>query len=169
MANFERQDRLAGLTNAQIAERQALRAEFQKGLLFEGLTPGVLIKGIPGSAELEDVQLADDEHYYGRSVNFFEELGAIDPERMWRRVWQPVLALHGEYDWISDKADHERIARLSGGKFLSIAAMDHGFLHHDSLDESFTARDAGKFDPAIIDATINWINTNPALGNPKNN
>lgn len=161
MSNFERQDRLAGIGGEVLADRQRLRAEFQKGLLFEGEAPGVLKAKIPGVAVLEDVQLADDEHYYERSVEFFTELAVVNPERAWRQVWQPVLAVHGEFDWVSDKADHERIARLSGGKFLSAGGLDHGFLHYGSLKESYQAQGAGEFDPVIIEATIAWMTAIP--------
>jgi len=157
MSNFERQDLLAGRSASDIGGRQALRAEFQKGLLFEGLTPAELIDRLPTAGDLEDVQLADDTHYSGRSVEFFEQLASVDPVRTWRRVWQPVLALHGEFDWVSARQDHERIARLSSGKFLSLAGMDHGFLHYDDLEQSFVARGAGTFDPAIVQATVTWI------------
>ena len=92
MENFERQDQLAGLGAREIGDRQKLRAQFQEGLLFAGDTPAALIARIPGSESLPDVQLADDEHYYGRSVQFFTELAAVDPRRAWRQVWQPVLA-----------------------------------------------------------------------------
>ena len=163
MENFERQDRLAGRLPEEIETRQTLRADFQQGLLFEGLSPRALIKRSPAAARLEDVQLADDAHYYGRSVEFFEQLAAVDPDRNWRRVWQPVLALHGQYDWVSSRADHERIARLTGGKFLSIGGLDHGFLHYPSLEQSFVSRGTGEFDPTLIEATVAWIRANLVL------
>ncbi len=157
MENFDRQDRLAGLDDREIAERQALRAEFQKGLLYAGETPAELVARIPDSQYLPDVQLADDDTYYGRSAPFFVELAAVNPARAWRQVWQPVLALHGQYDWVSARADHEQIARLTGGKFQSVPGMDHGFLHYESLEESFTARGTGAFDEGIVEATLAWM------------
>jgi len=160
MDNFERQDRLSGLSDTEIRGRQALRSEFQKGLLFEGLTPAELIDRLPDAADLEDVKLADADHYYGRSVEYFEQLGAVDPERVWRRVWQPVLVLHGEFDWVSARSDHERIAGLSGGKFLSLTGLDHGFLNYDTLEQSFTSRGTGRFDGSIVDATVTWMQAN---------
>lgn len=157
MANFERQDRLAGLSDDEIEVGQKLRSEFQKGLLFEGLTPAELVERSPDAAALDDVQLATDELYFGRSVAFFGQLAAVDPERSWRQVWQPVLALHGEYDWVSARADHERIARWTGGKFLSLAGLDHGFLRYDSLAQSFVSRNAGEFGREIVGATVAWM------------
>lgn len=159
LENFERQDQLAGLSPAEIAARQVLRAEFQQGLLFAGETPVELIARMPDSRELPDVQLADGAHYFGRSVRFFTELAAVDPERAWRQVWQPVLAIHGEYDWVSARSDHEAIARFTGGKFQSLPRMDHGFLRYESLTESFSARGTGGFDEEIIRATLAWMTT----------
>lgn len=161
MESFERQDRLAGIDDQRLEERQALRAEFQRGLLFEGERPAVLKEAIAGSEDLEDVQMAAPDHYSGRSVGFFVQLAALDPARVWRQVWQPVLALHGEYDWISSRVDHERIAGLSGGKFLSMTGLDHRFLRYGSLQESFQARGTGIFAPAVIEATVAWMQTIP--------
>ncbi len=160
MENFVRQDRLAGLAASEIAERQAIRAEFQKGLLLAGETPAELVARIPASRTLPDVQLADEEHYFGRSAAFYVELAAIDPARAWRQVWQPVLAIHGEYDWVSARADHEQIARLSGGKFQTLPGVDHGFLRYESLAESYSARGTGEFSEQIVDATLAWMAVN---------
>ncbi len=159
MENFERQDRLAGLPDDEIEARQKLRKAFQEGLLFGGESPEELIDRLPGSEALPDVQLAEESLYFGRSVRFFTELAAVDPARAWRQVWQPVLALHGEYDWVSGRADHEQIARLAGGKFQSLPGMDHGFLGYESLNESFVARGTGLFDEEIVRATLAWMAT----------
>ena len=159
MENFERQDRLAGLAEDEIRARQGLREKFQQGLLFAGETPAELVARMPGSAALPDVQLASADLYFDRSVTFFSELAAVDPARAWRTVWQPVLALYGEYDWVSARADHEEIARLAGGKFQSLPGMDHGFLGYESLRESFTARGTGVFDREIVRATLAWMAT----------
>jgi alpha-beta hydrolase superfamily lysophospholipase len=159
MDNFQRQDVLAGLDARTIAGRQALRAVYQQGLLFAGETPSALAARIPGAQDLPDVQLADADHYDGRSVSFFVQLAAVDPERAWRQVWQPVLALHGEYDWLSAREDHERVARLTGGKFEALPGLDHEFLRYDDLLESFRARGTGTFAPAVVDATVAWMET----------
>ncbi len=159
MRSLERQDRLAGLNSSEIERRQALRSAFQKGLLHGGETPAELTARMPEAADLPEVRLADDAHYGGRSVRFFVELAAVDPARVWSQVWQPVLALHGEYDWRSTRADHERIARLTGGRFESLPGLDDGFLRYGDLTESFSARGTGEFDPAVVQATLAWMET----------
>lgn len=168
MENFERQDRLTGLGATEIAERQKLRRAFQTGLLFAGETPAELITRIPDSQSLPDVQLADDLTYDGRSVPFFMELAAVTPGRAWRQVWQPVLSVHGEYDWVAARADHEQIARLTGGKFQSLPGLDHSFQRYESLAESFTARGTGPFDAGIVEATVAWMETQTLAPPPDN-
>ena len=138
---------------------QRLRAEFQKGLLYNGETPAELIARRPGTEALPELQLAEDEVFFDRSVRFYTELAGVEPARAWRQVWQPVLALHGEYDWTSARADHEQIARLTGGKFQSLPGMDQGFLSYESLSESYAARGTGEFDEEIVKATLAWMAT----------
>ncbi len=161
MRNFERQDRLAGLSEVEIAERQVLREAFQEGLLVEGRTPAELRERIDGVESLEDVRLASDEHYNERSVAFFVALGAHDPARAWRQVWQPTLAMHGSYDWVSSRADHERIARLTGGKFQSLPGLGPEFLSYAGEAQSFVSRGTGRFSGELVDATVAWMTTVP--------
>ncbi|MEM8769939.1 MAG: alpha/beta hydrolase, partial [Pseudomonadota bacterium] len=161
MMNFERQDRLAGYSEEEIARRQTLREAFQTGLLVEGLTPAELRERIDGVENLEDDQLATDDHYDGRSVAFFVALGAHDPGRAWRQVWQPTLAIHGSYDWKSTRQDHERIARLTGGKFQTLPGLDHDFMRYESEQQSFVSQGTGRFAGTLVDATVAWMTTVP--------
>ena len=130
--------------------RRLSNATNRRGIFVAGGSRGILSV---------DEQLADADHYDGRSVSFFVQLAAVDPERAWRQVWQPVLALHGEYDWLSAREDHERVARLTGGKFEALPGLDHEFLRYDDLLESFRARGTGTFAPAVVDATVAWMET----------
>ncbi len=157
MENFLRQDRLAGLDEETIEERQALRRAFQTALLEEGLSPGEIVARLPGTAVLVDVDPDTPDLYYGRAPAFYQQLARWDPDRAWQRVAVPVLALHGEYDWVSAHGDHARIARLTGGKTLDVPAMDHGFRVYTSLPASFHARRTGPFGDAIVDITVRWI------------
>lgn len=157
--NLESQDQLAGLPDAAVAERRRLRMAFQQGLLG-GESPATLVQRLPDSRSLPDVQ--DGDHYLGRAVPFYAELAAVQPERAWRQVWQPVLALHGEFDWLSARADHEQIARLTGGKFQSLPGLDHDFLRYESLTESFTAQGTGRPAEDVVQASLAWLATQVA-------
>jgi pimeloyl-ACP methyl ester carboxylesterase len=168
MAGYERQDRLKGLTQSEIEARRTVREKFQQGLLFEGATPSEMIARLPEAAVLEGLSPGASDRYRGRSVQFFEQLAAIDPERLWRRVWQPVLAVHGDFDWVSARTDHERIAGFSGGKFLAIAGLDHRFLSYHSLEQSFVSGGTGVFDPAIVEATVTWMRANATFAESEN-
>jgi len=87
------------------------------------------------------------------------QLAADDPERSWRQVWQPVLALHGEYDRLASREDQQRIARLTGGKFQSLPRLGPDLLRYDSPESALIAGGTGTFDPVIVDATVTWIRT----------
>ncbi|MGE0623925.1 MAG: PDZ domain-containing protein [Pseudomonadales bacterium] len=95
----------------------------------------------------------------GRSEAYAVQLAAYDPERRWRQVWQPVLALHGAYDRLAARDDQERIARLTGGRFQSLPRLGHDLLRYDSTDDAAIACGTGTFDPSLIDATLTWIRT----------
>ncbi len=148
---------LGGVIASQIASN-AVAAVLVFGTPEE-LSPEVLVRRQPEAATSPDVSAADGTYYLGRSVSYFAQLAGYDPERSWRQVWQPVLALHAEYDWLSSRRDAERIARFTGGKFQSLAGMGHDFLHYESAEEAFVAGGTGAFDPAIVDATVTWIRT----------
>jgi hypothetical protein len=88
---------------------------------------------------------------------FGTSLDSMDFEREWRRVWQPVLAVHGTFDAQSERDAHETIARLTGGKFLAVAGLDHDFLSYHTPEEAATSPGTGIFDPAIVEATVAWM------------
>src|ERR1700737_2450148 len=75
----------------------------------------------------------DDDHLYGRPVAFSQQMQQLNLGNAWSKVSVPVLALHGEYDWIMSRDDHERLValvnrRLPGAaKFVELPATGHTF------------------------------------------
>jgi hypothetical protein len=110
-----------------------------------------------------DLPSLDGGRVLGRSAAFHRQLAEVDPMKAWSRVWQPVLALHGDCDWTATAGDQERIARLTGGKFLSLAGLDHQFLRYASPEQCFASPGTGRFDPLVVTATATWIQALPLV------
>jgi pimeloyl-ACP methyl ester carboxylesterase len=102
--------------------------------------------------ELRAVWVGDDEHLYGRPVAFYQQLQQLNLKRAWAQVRVPVLAVHGQYDWIMSRDDHERIVALVNGMlpgaatFVELPATGHTFEHYENWQAAFRF-EASAFDP----------------------
>ena len=137
---------------------------FMQHLYVEGLSPSEIYTAHPDLEMLRDgFGLSDDTHQFGRHVRFFRELSEINLAESWASVDARVLAIHGEYDWVSGEQDHEIIVevvhsrRPGTAQYITMGHMDHGFLTYATLDESYVNRRSGQFDPAIIETCVKWM------------
>src|SRR5438552_8539530 len=53
----------------------------------------------------------DRGHLYGRPLTFYEQLQSLNLAAAWSKVNVPTLVLHGQYDWIMNRDDHEVVAQ----------------------------------------------------------
>lgn len=79
---------------------------------------------------------------YGRPFAFHQEAHAADWADAWRSVRAPVLVVHGEYDWIMARDEHQRIVDLvssRGGhaRLVTLPQLDHNFARAASQDSAF--------------------------------
>jgi hypothetical protein len=101
----------------------------------------------------------------GRSAAYHRQLASVDPQRAWSRVWQPVLAVHGDCDRTAVATDQQRIAGATGGKFLSLSGLDESFGRDAGGEPCVATPGTGLFGSGIVSATASWIQTLP-LGEP---
>ena len=105
---------------------------------------------------------ADHEHLYGRPLAFYQQLQKLNLAAAWARVKVPTLVLHGEYDWIMSRDDHEIIAKLvnanapGAAKFVELPKTGHTFQHYLSMEDAFTGKQAA-FDPAVLRVVTDWF------------
>lgn len=91
----------------------------------------------------------DFDHLYGRPLAFYQELQNLNLAAAWSGVKVPTLVLHGQYDWIMSREDHELIARLvnannpGAARFLEVPEMGHTFQHYTSLADAFAGKSTG--------------------------
>jgi alpha-beta hydrolase superfamily lysophospholipase len=95
----------------------------------------------------------------GRSAAFHAQLDAIDPAALWSRVRAPVAVVRGEHDWVVRDDDQARIAALVSGPatIIDLPGLDHVMGWHPDRDASIRDYGAGRFDDAIVHATVEWI------------
>lgn len=137
--NMRRQFPREGLLPEAAESTVVTRMEALSRVVLLGESPGQ-VQAMPGFAEA--LPASDSTHMFGRHARFFQELQRIDTPASWARVRQPTLAMHGEYDWVSDPEDHQLIADIvnrAGGKaeYEEVPGLDHGMTRHGSLEESY--------------------------------
>jgi pimeloyl-ACP methyl ester carboxylesterase len=104
----------------------------------------------------------DRDHLYGRPLAFYQQLQKLNLAAAWSRVKVPTLVLHGEYDWIMSREDHEMIARIvnankpGAARFMELPATGHTFQHYTSMRDAFAGKQA-QFDPATLHMLTDWF------------
>jgi len=128
-----------------------------------------LIKDRPvGDIFKEQPQLADlwpegkdHAHLYGRPLAFYQQLQKLNLAAAWSRVTAPTYALHGEFDWIMSREDHQLIAAYVSANgedafAYEVPKMGHTFQHYLSLADAFKGKEA-PFDPKVIGLLTDWL------------
>src|SRR5260370_906504 len=101
----------------------------------------VFEKEHPPLAELWP-QGADHNHLYGRPLAFYQQLQNLNLAAAWSQVKVPTLVLHGQYDWIMSREDHELIAayvnanRPGAARFVEVPETGHTFQHYLSFADA---------------------------------
>ena len=91
----------------------------------------------------------DREHLYGRPLAFYEQLQNLNLAAAWSKVKVPTLVLHGQYDWIMSRDDHELIAQCvnanspGAARFVEIPAMGHTLQSYTNWADAFANKSSG--------------------------
>ena len=107
----------------------------------------------------------DHAHLYGRPLAFYRQLQKLNLAAAWARVTVPTLVLHGQYDWIMGREDHELIAdyvnanRSGVARFVEVPEMGHTFQHYLSFADAFHGKEA-QFDPKVVQLLTDWLKEN---------
>jgi pimeloyl-ACP methyl ester carboxylesterase len=155
-----RRVQLSGMALERIAGAMRGYSEFYDDYLIKKKTPGEIIKAKPNLAGLWYDQ---PDHQYGRPVTFFQQLEDLDLLGAWATVDVPVLAIHGEYDWIMSREDHEIIAALvnrnhpGNGKFVELPRTNHLLFSYASSQEAFKNAPSGRYNPSATSAVLDFL------------
>jgi pimeloyl-ACP methyl ester carboxylesterase len=160
--NERRQSLLFEAPAAAINERIARTTRVQAMVLLQGKTFGDVWKEFP---ELREQQpMMDEVRQWGRHLSFFRGLQGLNLAEAWGEAPTKVLAIHGEYDWVSPEDDHKQIAEIANaqrgpgsGTFVSIKGHDHAMQAHENLRASVGPLGRGRPTDAVSKAIVEWI------------
>jgi len=131
---------LSGLAPGEVSRQMQGLAQLYDEYLNGKKTPGRIVREKPRLAKLWDDAPA---HQYGRPAAFYQQLQDANLAAAWQKVSAPVLSIHGEYDWVMSREDHELIAswvnrnRPGAGRFVEVPGMDHGYRRYASAEAAF--------------------------------
>ena len=80
----------------------------------------------------------------------------------WSAVRVPVLALHGEYDWIMSRGDFELLVELvnhnkaGSAELIELPHTGHTFEHYASLQSAFDGKQL-PFDDTVAQRLRDWF------------
>jgi pimeloyl-ACP methyl ester carboxylesterase len=131
---------LSGLAPGEVSRQMQGLSELYDLYLNGKKTPGQIVRERPRLAALWTDAPA---HQYGRPAAFYQQLQDANLAAAWQKVNAPVLSIHGEYDWVMSREDHELIAawvdrnRPGAGRFVEVPGMDHGYMRCPSAEAAF--------------------------------
>jgi pimeloyl-ACP methyl ester carboxylesterase len=158
--DFERRRlTLSGSSPAEVSAAVPLLAELYSGYLLEKQTPGEVIRRKP---HLASVWYDDPAHQFGRPAAFYHQVQDAKVAAAWEQITVPTLIVHGEYDWIMAREDHDLIAEIMNrrqagrARVVSIRGLDHDMLRFPSAQAAFDGT-GGVVAPEVLSAMIEWL------------
>jgi pimeloyl-ACP methyl ester carboxylesterase len=155
-----RRMKLSGMSETEINTRMKKYATFYDLYLNVGKTPGEIIAGHP---ELKEIWYDEPARQYGRPAAFYHQLQELNLAEAWQKVNVPVLAVHGEYDWIMSADDYRLLtdalnARKAGSaEYVEWSRADHGLYVHSDQQKAFGRDPDQKYDPKLSDYVLKWL------------
>jgi len=112
--------------------------------------------------DLRQLWNGPDDHQYGRPTAYYQQLQDLNLMAAWSAVRVPVLALHGEFDWIMSRGDFELLVDLvnhntpGSAQFEELPHTGHTFEHYASLQSAFDGKQV-PFDDAVAQLVRDWL------------
>ena len=156
---------LMGKSPAEVTDRMKGAVTLYYEWLIKGRSIDDILKDQPQLAELWP-DGKDHAHLYGRPLPFYQQLQGLNLAAAWSRVKAPTYALHGAFDWIMSREEHELIASYVNrngdlATAYEVPNMGHTFQHYLSLSDAFKGKSA-PFDPQTTKLLADWL-TNQAI------
>ncbi|MDX2035332.1 MAG: alpha/beta fold hydrolase [Isosphaeraceae bacterium] len=164
LENVRRQMALEGAPASEIDEALRQDAAIYHMVDFGGKSPAEVASAHPELADRIAALYDDGKYYSGRHFVFFRQLSKRNLAEAWEKFGGHALAVWGEADFVSSKAEHQLIAEIvekSGkgrGRFVSLERTDHG-IHFAESQADARARfgqPGAEFNPAFLELLYSW-------------
>ena len=155
-----RRMKLSGLSEMEINSRMKQYATFYDLYLNGKKTPGAVIAE---HSEFKPIWYDEPEHQYERPSSFYWQLQALNLAEAWSKVNVPVLAVHGEYDWVMSADDYKLLAEVVNARnpgsavFVDWPKADHGLYTHATLQKAFGRDPNTSYDPKLSEYVLEWL------------
>jgi pimeloyl-ACP methyl ester carboxylesterase len=155
-----RRMKLSGVAEPEINARMKKYATFYDLYLNGRQTPRQIIAAHP---EFKEIWYDEPEHQYERPSVFYHQLQALDLAEAWSKVDVPVLAVHGDYDWVMSGEDYQLLVEAANARhpqsaqFVSWPKADHGLYTHATAQKAFGRDPDHKYDPELSRYVLDWL------------
>ena len=168
LENVRRQSALRpGISASDITDAVLAEAKSSSMILIEKKTLGDVWARWPELRQPTQGIMLDENHMSTRSMAFFHQLQDLNIARAWEEASGAVLAIHGEFDWVTSESDHRAIVEIANarpkgrttpaGTLLLRPKADHAFTTHPSLEASVDAMGQGAWDSKLPTEILAWI------------
>lgn len=157
---------LSGQTHAQVDKDVRQITQFYSYVFTEKRTIDWIKKNRPELAKLADEQSPDGVMLGDRSIKYMQEVNDRDFTEYWAKLGKTkVLALFGEFDWISLREDQTTVAEAVNkanpgcAEFKVVSQSDHIFSKCTGWQDSFDrfAKPGSEFNPEVVKTMREWI------------
>jgi photosystem II stability/assembly factor-like uncharacterized protein/pimeloyl-ACP methyl ester carboxylesterase len=162
LENVRRQGKLMGADEVQLNAMVQAQSRMLAPVLIEKKTLGDVWAAHPELKQPDDPML-EPTRMYSRHMTFYHQLQDLNLADAWAKAGTSVLAIHGEYDWVTTKLDHDMIAELAGSgadrksRSVSLPKSDHAFTVHPTLQASIAAMGGGEWTGELPKLVLSWI------------
>ena len=152
-----------GISEADVTEAVLAEARSSSMILVEKKTLGDVWERWPELRQPPQGTMLDATHMSTRSMPFFHQLQDLNLARAWQESTGAVLAVYGEYDWVTSEADHRKIVDIvnartkEAGTLLLRPGADHAFTTHPNMSSSRALMGGGEFDRGLPEEILRWI------------
>jgi photosystem II stability/assembly factor-like uncharacterized protein len=152
-----------GVTEAEVTDAVLAEAKSSSMILVEKKALGDVWARWPELKQPTQGLMLDENHMSTRSMAFFHQLQDLNLARAWAESTGAVLAVYGEFDWVTSETDHRKIADIvnarnaGAGTVIVRPGADHAFTVHPNLMSSRALMGGGAFDRGLPQEVLRWI------------
>ena len=150
---------LSGRTPGEVSADMKAYAELYTLFLVKRMNPSEIVRTRP---HLKNFWYGEGDTLYGRPAKFHMGLQALNLAEAWAKVSAPVLAIHGEHDWIMSADDPRMIVDWVNrnapgkGRLELVSRMDHDFSDYASAEAAFRD-EGGRFNQRAAQMVVDWL------------